>query len=933
MKNNLSKVEKDLRSIARRFKTVRYSIGLAVLFLMLGINAFSEETVTREIIQNSVGNLQSKIETLKVENEKALEGLRLELVQLMEQGNQVVKSPWSSWQFGLNYMYSRWGGAYKGRGDKKEKYPYEGIFARSNDLFLRSISPDSDFYEKYTAASKERLKNSATTSDRKRQGLRGSNYGLENTLNQQEPIVQIELGASVRPREIVKSPVNVTAPRITVSPVTPFSKPSAPSEPTAPTIDIKGFDPAAPDVTAPDLPIAPTFNIQLGSYRNYMTQKTLGQTSGGRFSGDGISYSTSEDKTVSEADLGTKPTVIYAWANGSGIGNFDSALLKAYFDYTNYLGGSGGRTLTVNGNLTIDSINPLTDRQKENETNAGRPHNAQPFLVGGARIATLDNARGGATIRNRATVNMVGPLVVGYEIQNDDGSGTGKREVINEGTLTDDKEKDLEDIGGLKKGKIGGGKDTPSDSLELRRSQNLGNDKITVTRTRDILNNDGTIKEKGGYTGYKIGMILTQEFDTPNPGNNYYRLINDGKISFMGRNSIGIQVYAKPDNTPSTIIDVINKENGNGAGEITLGGIESYGLKLSSRILREANGRKSVFENRGKINIKGGDGSENSLSSGMAVLEDTTMMGNNFAIRAYKGMVVNKGTINVSGGKGNTGMILKVDAEDDITNDTNGIINVSGTANIGMRVDKGAVPTGASGTPEAINNGTINVSGSATKAKDGNIGMVAHKQAKAINNKHITFASGTKYGTGLLAKGAGAKIENKGGNAKITGSGLERTIGMSALQGTTGLNSGTIDLSGNRVTGVYNEGTFNMTGGLLKASGNQSISLYSKGSSSTTNITGGTIAAGDKAVGLYADGSTIGISNPTKLEAHNGGLMFYNYASNDPTNPSGRFNLTGNVEGDIKSGGTAFYFKGAASNTASFLKQMFNKGQASSTGK
>ena len=81
MKNNLSKVEKDLRSIARRFKTVRYSIGLAVLFLMLGINAFSEETVTREIIQNSVGNLQSKIETLKVENEKALEGLRLELVQ------------------------------------------------------------------------------------------------------------------------------------------------------------------------------------------------------------------------------------------------------------------------------------------------------------------------------------------------------------------------------------------------------------------------------------------------------------------------------------------------------------------------------------------------------------------------------------------------------------------------------------------------------------------------------------------------------------------------------------------------------------------------------------------------------------------------------------------------------------------------------------
>ena len=915
MKNNLSKVEKDLRSIARRFKTVRYSIGLAVLFLMLGINAFSEETVTREIIQNSVGNLQSKIETLKVENEKALKGLRLELVQLMEQGNQVVKSPWSSWQFGLNYMYSRWGGAYKGRGDKNEKYPYEGIFARSNDLFLRSISPDSDFYEKYTAASKERLKNSATTSDRKRQGLRGSNYGLENTLNQQEPIVQIELGASVRPREIVKSPVNVTAPRITVSPVTPFSKPSAPSEPTAPTIGINEFDPAAPDVTAPDLPVAPTFNIQLGSYRNYMEQNVDPQD-GGKHSGNGKSYDSSYDTNVDGSTLSV--TTIYAWKSPSryvGGSGFDSALLKAYFDYTNKSSGNGGGTATVTGNITIDSVRgSITD---PNATT--RWWNNQRFLVGGSRVATLDNASGGGTIRNKATINMVGPLVVGYEIQNDN-AGSGKREIVNEGILTDDKEKDLDEIGGLKKG-------VP---YKLKRSPHLGGDEIDVTRTKDKVVNGQVIK--GGYTGYKIGMILTQEFDDPDPGNNYYRLINDGTISFMGRNSIGIQVYAKPNNKASTIIDVINKENKNGAGEITLGGIESYGLKLSSRILREANGRKSVFENRGKINIKGGDGSENSLSSGMAVLEDTTMMGN-FAIRAYKGMVVNKGTIDVSGGKGNTGMILKVNAGDDITNDTSGTINVSGTANIGMRVDKGAVNTDEPGDPEAINNGTINVSGSATEAKNGNIGMVAHNQAKAINNKHITFASGTKYGTGLLAKGAGAKIENNGANAKITGSGLERTIGMSTLKDTTSSNSGTIDLNGNRVTGVYNEGTFNMTGGFLKASGEQSISLYSKGSSSITNITGGTIVAGNKAVGLYADGSTIGIKNPTKLEAHNEGLMFYNYASNNPTNPSGRFNLTGDVEGDIKSGGTAFYFKGAASNTASFLNQMFNKGQASSPGK
>ncbi len=36
MNNNLSKIEKDLRSIAKRCKTVKYSIGLAILFLMMG---------------------------------------------------------------------------------------------------------------------------------------------------------------------------------------------------------------------------------------------------------------------------------------------------------------------------------------------------------------------------------------------------------------------------------------------------------------------------------------------------------------------------------------------------------------------------------------------------------------------------------------------------------------------------------------------------------------------------------------------------------------------------------------------------------------------------------------------------------------------------------------------------------------------------------
>ena len=41
--NNLYKIENTLRSIAKRYKSVKYSLGLAILFLMMGVGAFSAE--------------------------------------------------------------------------------------------------------------------------------------------------------------------------------------------------------------------------------------------------------------------------------------------------------------------------------------------------------------------------------------------------------------------------------------------------------------------------------------------------------------------------------------------------------------------------------------------------------------------------------------------------------------------------------------------------------------------------------------------------------------------------------------------------------------------------------------------------------------------------------------------------------------------------
>ncbi len=145
MNNSLKNIENNLRSIAKRYKFIKFTTGLAIAFLMLGVNAFSEETVmndgmTRGQIMESIKAMYPSFNKLRAENDKKIAGARLELIQLMEQGDQVVKSPWASWQFGLNYMYDNWGNTYKGRGDKEEKYPYEGIFTRSKNIFGRTVS-------------------------------------------------------------------------------------------------------------------------------------------------------------------------------------------------------------------------------------------------------------------------------------------------------------------------------------------------------------------------------------------------------------------------------------------------------------------------------------------------------------------------------------------------------------------------------------------------------------------------------------------------------------------------------------------------------------------------------------------------------------------------------------------------------------------------
>ena len=238
MENNLHRIEKDLRSIAKRYKSVKYSIGLAILFLMLGVSAFSEEvntktqitqTATREELKNSVGDVQAKLNVLRDNNKKEIKNLNLELVQLMEQGAQVVKSPWASWQFGMNFFYENWGGTYKGRGDKSKKYLFNGLYVRgdwkvrnamdalaSQKVSSTPLTPGNDSlasWKNISSSSNAGVvieRNTAINSSVNR----NRTWGLVDLLNLKEPTNEVEILARISPKEVSKQALalNITAP-------------------------------------------------------------------------------------------------------------------------------------------------------------------------------------------------------------------------------------------------------------------------------------------------------------------------------------------------------------------------------------------------------------------------------------------------------------------------------------------------------------------------------------------------------------------------------------------------------------------------------------------------------------------------------------------------------------------------------------------------
>ena len=617
MNKNFQKIEKDLRSIAKRYKSVKYSIGLVILFLMMGLNAFSEEIntdqnvsnpvraiTTRKGIKDSVEGLQGKIKDARAENTKSIEALRLELIQLMEQGNQVVKSPWSSWQFGINYMYDNWSGTYKGSGDKPPKYIYNSIYRRGNweernalDVLAGKtvegypITPGNENTSAWQTAT-------ATTAGKKlKRDLSidastnaGREWGLVDLRKIREPLNEVEILARVSPKEVKKDkldiPVSVTPPATLSAPVV---KPNVNKPTEAPKVDLP---------TQPNLEIAQAPVINNDPEIKVLTVNKVGA----------ITIDTPEVTPVDffiDPQAGNRNPNFQSKEYGTALNGTN---INVVDDYPAFWGIPSGKTEVINLNINVNK-----DTRRAIVVDEGRAGNLDYFEYKGGTIKLNNTKNAGIDVQGTHMGEIKTTDKGLYKTKDEHGNEVYKTKdtiylmkVVNSGNIIGVGHAGVKEQAAFAFNNYDGSSD--STRVLLVNSKDTG---------KVELNNEKS-----------AGMMLRPEVSESNNdknatasahsgGLNMQMAQNDGEITLNGRNSVGITV-------------VKNKATSHNQNSPTTGGLvkKPYntiipaGQLLASRADEDT---KSGILNTGTINVQGDD------SSGVAILnmiQDVRVNGN-----------------------------------------------------------------------------------------------------------------------------------------------------------------------------------------------------------------------------------------------------------------------------------------------------------------
>ncbi|WP_338967379.1 galactose-inhibitable autotransporter adhesin Fap2 [Fusobacterium nucleatum] len=891
MGNNLYKVEKDLRSIAKRYRSVKYSLGLAILFLMLGVGAFSEEVnlensqvVTREELKTSVGNVQTKLNVLRNENKEKIKNLRLELIQLMEQGDQVVKSPWSSWQFGMNYFYENWGSTYKGSGDKSEKYVFNGIYTRGNwkvrnamDMAEnqrvggRPLTPGNDSLNSWKNASNSSGGGVTIDKDTSIGSSTNGNksWGLVDLRDLREPTNEVEILAHISPKEVTKQAIslNITEPTVQTleapdvnpqvneplpAPVielpeveTVTINPLSINAPSAPTINIGITAPSAPSAptinvvpTSPSTPSAPSINIGIQPPR--ITPLSITTP-------DSVGTITINTPTINPVDFMLSPSGLSGDSTRKfndrpyDIGSITINVTQNGF-HGNYIS-TWGRVKNLDGISTNVNVNVEDTRA---------------FMVD---EGIKDDDPVIRPFRYTGTINLNKSKNVGIDVQ-------GTHTSLSDGTNTGPGMNDIKNVANIRvinEGKvIGNG--GPSVKNQVGFGFNNFDASSNNTRTEMINRGNGTIT-LGAPESAGIQLRPEDPWSSnngPNRGLNMMTGENTGTVTINSYGSFGILTVKNRDLTylkshPSSTKLANTRDYTNYKVKTTSGG------QIASRA-QETN--MSYIKNTGDININGDD------SVGVGLLHNiqgVTIAGNinignvdpsSFSYSNKTGG--NNGKVEGAVGvysEVRTRPILNGDYDDHALQNTSGktlgteTVEVSGKVELGSYAEKSSgLRIKDEGSITLKNGGEVLVGGK------NNYGAVVNGKDYNYYRKTVANAyaeSGTKYSdTGKINLDSGSKIT-------VTG---EESIGYALLAG-KGINAGTITVTGhtnNNTTGAFHgslgfygeKGTFTNIGE-ISSSGNiaHAVALVGDATDGTIFKNNGKInVVGKGNIGVYADG-------------------------------------------------------------------------------
>ena len=817
MSNNLRQAKKDLKAFAKRAKDVKYTESLLFTYLITGMITFSiglntssnvlYERMNKELVM-SADKTRTAIKKKKKANEEAVEELNLELVQLMEQGDQVVKSPWSSWQFGANTFISSSNGTYKGRGDKAEKYLFNGIYNRGNWADTGILSNRRKSY----------MTSSLSTSTIGKQS-----YGLASLLHVQEPEVEIQIMANVRPKSVTKEeiainpqidmPREVVRPAINLNVTTPITAPTI-LLPTLNPVTIEVPNPqepaTPPTVTAPTISMnlsAPTIGVNITPPALSMnvtapspTVNTLTITPPGVSEVSAISVTKPTAPSVTPPNPTANPIV------------FSIPRLDSY-----------GNSITADNTMNANT-NLLNSSYTLSQAPVGHHKAIGEYMTNNGSFYSGENTEMHVDITKQRAITL------------DPGLPSSK-----------------------------GGRNNPSFSFENKGKIYLDVMEVAGIEVQPDTWNNPQVTGINGSTGLisgnkslQVALLFTDE-GTGSSTTNKHTLRNEGEISLSGNISAG---FATSDFKSGVNISTIAINNGN----VNISGDNSHGMVVSKTT--NALGPDSSFVNNGTINVTGDD------SGGMTVLGK------------IQGGATNNGTITITA-KNSFGLYSQVDSNVKNTKDANIDIENGSQGSMGIRVgnalatnmkNEGTITINStdgknigvySSSAKFVNEGKIKVNGA-----NENIGMYFNGTTGTTGNQGTITVAGNKV-YGVILNNATFENEKK---IEVTSDGTD-SIGLYLSNGSTATNkngatisnaayhavvqntgtftnAGVVSVEAGGKVGLYSEnGTFtNASNGEIKSS-NGGIAIFTSGSTGTVE---GTVTVGDSGtstgIGVYSDG-------------------------------------------------------------------------------